>query len=70
VHLYALGYPILGDELYSAPPTELIHRVALHACSLEFTHPVTKERVEFTAPYPADFQAALETLQIRDTQGE
>jgi len=62
VHAYALGYPLLGDTLYSAPPTDLIPRPALHAYSLAFTHPDTAERLTFTAPYPADFDAALKSL--------
>ena len=64
VHAYALGYPLLGDVLYSAPPTEVIARPALHAYSLTFTHPETKERRTFTAPYPADFQLALKMFKI------
>ncbi len=59
VHAYALGYPLLGDVLYSAPETDIIARPALHAFSLTFTHPDTNERVTFTAPYPPDFENAL-----------
>ncbi|CAG1002160.1 Dual-specificity RNA pseudouridine synthase RluA [Anaerolineales bacterium] len=62
VHAYALGFPLLGDNLYSAPGTDLIARPALHAYSLTVNHPVTNERLTFTAPYPEDFQAALFTL--------
>jgi 23S rRNA pseudouridine955/2504/2580 synthase/23S rRNA pseudouridine1911/1915/1917 synthase len=64
VHAYALGYPLLGDTLYSAPETDIISRPALHAHSLTFTHPVTNERISFTAPYPADFKQALEHLSL------
>lgn len=59
VHLYALGFPLLGDILYSAPETDLIARPALHAYSLSFTHPLTNELMTFTAPYPEDFKQAL-----------
>ena len=62
VHLYALGFPLLGDTLYSAPETDLIARPALHAFSLTFTHPVTNERVTFTAPYPPDFESVLKIV--------
>jgi RluA family pseudouridine synthase len=62
VHAYALGYPLLGDVLYSAPETDIIGRPALHAYSLTFTHPGTSERVTFTAPYPPDFETALKKL--------
>ncbi len=64
VHAYALGHPLLGDILYSAPESNLIARPALHAYSLTFTHPATNERVSFTAPYPEDFSEALERLNI------
>jgi RluA family pseudouridine synthase len=64
VHAYALGYPLLGDTLYSAPETDIINRPALHAHSLSFTHPVTNERVTFTAPYPADFKKAIKRLAL------
>ncbi len=64
VHAYALGYPLLGDTLYSAPDTDIIARPALHAHSLTFNHPVSNERVSFTAPYPADFKKALTRLKL------
>jgi RluA family pseudouridine synthase len=64
VHAYALGYPLLGDTLYSAPETNIIARPALHAHSLSFNHPVSNEQVSFTAAYPTDFKKALERLEL------
>ncbi len=64
VHAYALGYPLLGDALYSAPETDLIARPALHAYTLSFDHPFSNERVTFLAPYPADFKTTLERLNL------
>lgn len=64
VHAFALGYPLLGDILYSAPETDIISRAALHAYSLSFDHPTSNERLTFTAPYPADFQKALRSLKL------
>ena len=64
VHAYALGYPLLGDTLYSAPETDIIARPALHAYSLSFNHPVSNERVAFIAPYPDDFKLALNVLEL------
>lgn len=63
VHAYALGHPLLGDVLYSAPETTLISRPALHAFSLAFTHPATGARAAFRAEYPDDFRAALDALR-------
>ena len=63
VHAGALGFPLLGDTLYSAPETNLISRPALHALSLAFTHPISNTPVFYSAPYPDDFSAALEVLR-------
>ena len=43
-----LGTPILGDRLYG----HLSDRLYLHAEFLEFTHPLTGEKLHFTAPAP------------------
>lgn len=64
VHAYALGFPLLGDTLYSAPETNIIKRPALHAYHLSFNHPASNERVKFTAPYPTDFAEALKRLDL------
>jgi len=63
VHAYAIGFPLLGDMLYSGPSTDLIARPPLHAQSLTFMHPTTGEGVSFTATYPEDFKYALEKLR-------
>jgi RluA family pseudouridine synthase len=63
VHAYALGHPLIGDTLYSAPPTDLFTRAALHALSLTFAHPATGQRMTFEAPYPEDFAQAILKLQ-------
>ncbi len=63
VHAFALGHPLLGDSLYSAPRTELIDRPALHAQSLTFIHPTSAEELTFSAPYPLDFKEALENIR-------
>lgn len=36
-----------------------IRRQALHACRLQFPHPMTGEWMEFTAPLPEDMQRLL-----------
>lgn len=65
VHAYALGYPLVGDVLYSAPESKVIARPALHAFSLMFSHPVTNERVLFQAEYPDDFRKAVSLLRSK-----
>lgn len=61
-HACALGHPLLGDFLYSAPETDIIQRPALHAYILRLVHPTTGKQVSFTTPYPDDFIKALERL--------
>jgi len=70
VHAYALGYPLLGDILYNASKTDLVSRPALHAYSLTITHPVTNERMTFTAEHPQDFAAALKRLTPSTASGQ
>jgi RluA family pseudouridine synthase len=64
VHLSALGFPLLGDVLYGATESALINRPALHAVSLAFTHPLSKQRLAFSAEYPKDFVTALKRLGL------
>lgn len=65
VHAYAMGHPLLGDILYSAPETDVIARPALHAYSLSFVHPETGKKAEFQADYPDDFRAAVNSLRSK-----
>jgi tRNA pseudouridine32 synthase/23S rRNA pseudouridine746 synthase len=53
VHLAAIGHPILGDDLYAAPPhAAMAPRLLLHAASLSLTHPGSGERMTFEALCP------------------
>ncbi len=40
-----------------------IDRVALHAESIEFTHPFNKKKVSFSASFPKDFTKAIKLLE-------
>jgi len=53
VHMKHLGHPILGDEKYGRK--ESFPRLALHAQSIAFEHPITKQYIEFSCPTPAEF---------------
>ncbi len=53
VHCAALGYPLLGDDLYGGSK-EYISRQALHAGMISFLHPVEKKIITVTAPLPQD----------------
>jgi 23S rRNA pseudouridine1911/1915/1917 synthase len=52
------AYRQQGGEL-----VKRINRQALHARSLEFTHPITKERLVFESPLPEDMQQCLDLLR-------
>lgn len=58
IHMKYLGFPLIGDYLYN-PDMEYIGRQALHSCHLRFHHPVTGERMEFTAWLPEDMRKVL-----------
>lgn len=48
-----------GDEYEEKP---LLSRLALHAYKITFTHPTTKEKVTFKAPYPKDLDSTRKQL--------
>lgn len=58
IHMKYLGFPLIGDSLYN-PDMEFISRQALHSAKLVFPHPITGQRMEFTAPLPQDMQLVL-----------
>ncbi len=68
VHAYALGHPLVEDILYGAHDQYGLSRPMLHAQTLSFIHPATNERVKFSAPHPADFDEALERLNVQTFQ--
>ena len=49
-HPLGLGRPIAGDRLYGGDPASADAPLLLHASRLEFTHPVTGERLVFESP--------------------
>jgi 23S rRNA pseudouridine1911/1915/1917 synthase len=73
VHFQFIGHPLVGDETYGAKQNarvkELTHyaapRVMLHARHLSFVHPRTKKPMDFEAPLPEDFLAALKLLRVK-----
>ncbi len=66
VHLSQIGYPIVGDEVYSNGKNEWnIKGQCLHAKSLEFTHPITGEKMYLEARLPEYFENMLEDLEKR-----
>ncbi len=75
VHMAHLNHPVVGDETYNAGRDKTVHdltirkaiadlgRFFLHAEKLSFTHPVTGERMNFTAPLPLELTGFLGILE-------
>lgn len=55
-----LGHPITGDRRYGAR-TSPIGRLALHARTLSFVHPVTRKLMKFETPVPERFLKLVKT---------
>ena len=63
VHLSHIGYPIIGDEVYSNGKNKWnIEGQCLHAKSLDFKHPITEKEMHIEAELPKYFQKILEEL--------
>jgi tRNA pseudouridine65 synthase len=70
-HLRHIDHPLVGDVAYGSGAinrhyraTYALHRLALHAYRLAFTHPVTSTRIAIEAPVPDDLGTALEQLGL------
>lgn len=64
VHLSYIGYPIIGDEVYSNGKNEWdIKGQCLHAWKLEFMHPITKEKISLEAEIPEYLKNILKKLE-------
>jgi len=77
VHMSYIGHPIVGDRMYGGGPLyrsqlqgradkaegPLITRQALHAHTIEFSHPRTGKVMKLEAPWPKDFTETLKELQ-------
>ena len=64
VHMAYIGHPLLGDEVYAQGRKSKFktNGQCLHAKTLGFIHPVTKEYVETDAPLPEYFSHLLNVL--------
>lgn len=66
VHMSSINHPLLGDEIYGPKncPFKLQGQV-LHAKTLGFIHPTTKEYMEFDSELPAYFTKLIDTLSYQ-----
>ena len=64
VHLSHIGYPIIGDDVYSNGKNRWnIEGQCLHAKALDFTHPITNENLHIEAQLPEYFKQILKELK-------
>jgi len=56
-HMAALGFPLVGDVLYSGAPR--LARPALHSWRVSFRQPLTGETLSFTAKLPEDMKTLI-----------
>lgn len=82
VHVAHIGHPVLGDPVYGTgfkasaallsagarEALEKLGRQALHAAVLGFTHPVTRRKLVFESPLPADMGGLLKALGSKGPQ--
>ncbi len=61
VHLAAIGYPVIGDQVYGVK-SPLLGRQFLHAHRIIFKLPSSGEEVEFSSELPPDLAEALENI--------
>lgn len=61
VHTKYIGYPVYNDPVYSNKSTGDFGQF-LHSYSMEFIHPITKEKVYFKRDVPKYFQDFLDKL--------
>jgi 23S rRNA pseudouridine1911/1915/1917 synthase len=77
VHLSDRGYPVIGDTVYGSSSKvravndpklraslKELNRQALHAAQLSFNHPLSGERMVFTAEMPQDMARLCAQFRI------
>ncbi len=63
VHMTSIGHPLLGDDVYG--PANCPYKLqgqTLHAKTIGFIHPTTKQYMEFDSPLPEYFENLLKKL--------
>ena len=70
IHLSEKGHTVCGDKVYAGKKFAKSKsddggapRLALHACELSFTHPITNEGLHFDSPLPNDLTAFVVGLR-------
>lgn len=64
VHMAYIGHPVVGDAAYGVMrKTDLIARQALHAASISFLHPTSKEQKKIETKLPEDIKGLIIKLR-------
>lgn len=64
VHLSQIGFPVIGDEIYSNGKNEFgVKGQLLHAKSLNFKHPTTGKEMYLEAELPEEFMNVLQKIK-------
>ena len=64
VHMASIGFPLVGDPIYGFKRQKIkVEGQVLHAKTLGFIHPRTKEYMEFTTDLPEYFTKILDKLR-------
>ena len=67
VHLSQIGYPIVGDFVYSNGRNPFgVEGQMLHSSRLDFVHPTTGEKMHLEAKLPEYFEEVLRSLRKKD----
>lgn len=65
VHMASIRHPLMGDEVYGKGKEKYnLTGQTLHARTLGFIHPTTKEYMEFTSELPEYFQKLIRVLSL------
>ncbi|PHS58315.1 MAG: RluA family pseudouridine synthase [Sulfurimonas sp.] len=71
VHLESINRHIIGDHIYAiSPKIEKSERILLHAYTIYFIHPSTKEKVSFVAPLDTNMQEYINKKFDKDSINE
>lgn len=62
VHMAYIGHPVYNDPVYTNEKCSDFGQF-LHSYSMEFTHPITKEKMYFECPLPEYFSEFLKCLE-------
>ncbi|MBL7575071.1 23S rRNA pseudouridine1911/1915/1917 synthase [Peptoniphilus asaccharolyticus DSM 20463] len=64
VHMKYINHPVLGDPLYGRKNKYKIDKQMLHACKLQFKHPITDQEMLFEDEIPIRFEKFMKRADI------